>query len=88
MTDYLDRLVDERDSLSMQLEAVTDKLNTERAMSRRLFELVASATPEQLTKMPIKGYSSWRNKGFSRTQAKVMALLDQVLFEAGRGEGK
>ena len=77
---YINHLVDERDELSRQIEIATDKMNSavDRARGSELNHFISTATPELLAALPLSGRKVWRDRGFSRAQAKVMVILSGV----------
>ena len=76
---YIDRLVAERDSLAEELEYATDRVEADQVMTR----FISIATPELLAALPLSGRKVWRDKGFSRAQAKVMVILGGIAAVMG-----
>jgi hypothetical protein len=78
---YIDRLTAERDSLAEELEYATDRMEADQVLPR----FISTATPELLAALPLSGRKVWRDRGFSRAQAKVMVILSGVSAVIGRG---
>jgi hypothetical protein len=75
---YINRLVDERDELSRQLEIATSTREAAEDRASELNHFISIATPELLAALPLSGRKVWRDRGFSRAQAKVMVILSGV----------